>query len=170
MHLRLVVGPFVLAMDVSLWSRVENLRAVWYVKTGMSVWAKHALVVLAVMLSLGNAKCFASCSPEIVAAGSRFSESGKPVSGDCHKHSSNQREGHQNRDSHGEKPHSCLHDALLTAATDTYNTSSVSTSGFPVVEGFFASPASFVPARRPHVSDLSPPFRLHPNLTIVIRV
>lgn len=141
-------------------------------KTGMSVGAKHALVVLAVMLSLGNAKCFASCSPEIAAAGTR-SESTKPVRGDCHQHSSTDQKDHQenNRDSHGGgKPHSCLHDALAVA-TDTYNTFSLSTIGFPAAFAFSASPDCFVPARRLLVSDLSPPpIRLHPNLTIVIRV
>ena len=136
--------------------------------TGMSVWAQHALVVVAVMLSLGNANCFASCSPEIVVA-VNDSHSKRPVSRDCHQHSSAEREADQqtNRQSHDGKNHSCLHDALITPTTDI---SSPSTIGLPVTLAFSASVNRFVPVRRLLVSDLSPPIRLHPNLTTVIRV
>jgi hypothetical protein len=141
-------------------------------KTGMSGSAKHALVVLAIMLSLANAKCFATCSPNVVAATALGSKPTKPVSGDCHKHSSPQREGHENKEgnSHEGKSHSCLHDALVTAATDTYNTSSLLTDPFPAAFGFSAVCDDFIPTGRVLISDLSPPLRLHPNLTIVIRV
>ena len=139
----------------------------------MSGGAKHAVVVIAIMLSFANARCFATCSPDVVAAASR-SESTEPINGDCHKHSSSEREGHQQKDrnSHEGKTHSCLHDAVVTAS-DTYNTSSLLSNPVPAifaVSAFSALLDHFVPAGRFIISDLSPPVRLHPNLTIVIRV
>lgn len=133
----------------------------------MVVCAKHAVVALAFTLLLSNAWCFAVCPPG--PAPSRvFSESGK--SSDCHHKpavpvQSEQQSGRETSDGHD---HSCVHDLLLTAVTDNNHTIP---AAFPTIE--FSSPVVpyiLVLAGRVAGTDVSPPVRSHPGLTIVIRV
>lgn len=131
----------------------------------MGVWPKHSVVALAVMLLLSNARCFAACAPGTFALNVP-SESGK--SSDCHRVPSAPAESqHDNRESPDTHDHSCVHDLLITAVTGNHS--------IPVAVPLIAFSTSVVPYRfviagRVAQTDVSPPIRSHPGLTIVIRV
>jgi hypothetical protein len=131
----------------------------------MGVSPKHAVVALAVTLLLSNARCFAACSPGTIAV-DVSSESGK--SSDCHRGRSEPAESqHSNRESPDTHNHSCVHDLLITAVTDNHTIP----LAFPLIT-FSASvvPHAFATAGPVAGTDVSPPIRSHPGLTIVIRV
>ena len=132
----------------------------------MGVWAKHAVLALAVMLLLSNARCFAACAPGTFPF-DVSSEAGR--SPNCHHVPSAPAESqqHNNRESPNTHDHSCVHDLLITAITDNHTVP----VALPLV-AFSASviPYPFADAARVAASDVSPPIPFHPGLTIVIRV
>ena len=132
----------------------------------MVVWAKHAVVALAVTLLFSNARCFAICPPPHTPY-PVSSESGK--SSDCHYKAAVpvQSEQHSDRESRDTHDNSCLHDLLLTAVTDNHTIP----VAFPTIE-FSSSVVPYVLVLAGSIAgtDASPPSRSHPGLTIVIRV